>query len=125
MRGQNSWFSIDLMDIQIKLTHYTLRQDKNHGYYLRSWQFAGSNDHQLWELLMEHKSDKSLNDAYATKTWRIDNCNNYCRYFRIKITGKDSNNGWYLMCVALEIYGHMTAQKSKTSNNTLRIVKVV
>ena len=79
-------------------------------YYLRHWLFQASKDNTNWQTLKEHKNDKSLNKANATKTWIVSNCNEFYKYFRIKMTAKNDmkqNVDWSLMCSDFEIYGEI------------------
>lgn len=132
----NNWFTIDFKDIRIKPTQYTMMHDWfNSDYALRSWLFQGSNDNENWITLKRHENDHSLNRGGATKTWNIDNCNEYYRYFKIQMTGKNHNdNCWHLMCHAFELYGTLESKLQDTSLpasfspsfvSIIKIVKIV
>eukprot|EP01083_Nonionella_stella_P111628 327587_1 len=66
---QNGWFSIDVgANMKIKPTHYTLRHSGySSGYYLRIWNFEGSNNGNNWNILKRHENDASLNTAFGTQ----------------------------------------------------------
>eukprot|EP01083_Nonionella_stella_P095039 266733_1 len=92
---------------KIKPSHYTLRHDDSAGYYLRKWNFEGSNDGASWNTLRSHCDDTSLNAPYATHTWTID-ADEYYQMFRIFLTG-----GWAILsCSGFEIYGYLTHESS-------------
>eukprot|EP01083_Nonionella_stella_P182730 658202_1 len=105
----NAWLSIDFRaKKKIKPSHYTLRHDDSAGYYLRKWNFEGSNDGASWNTLRSHCDDTSLNAPYATHTWTID-ADEYYQMFRIQTTAQSSSSGrfWLLPCGGFEIYGHL------------------
>eukprot|EP01083_Nonionella_stella_P119376 356792_1 len=114
----NAWLSIDFRaKKKIKPSHYTLRNDCG-GFYLRKWNFEGSNNGTDWTVLREHDNDTSLNSAYDTHTWAI-NVDQYYQMFRIFMTGEDSSNMyWYLSCSGFEIYGHLSDLTHGTKHQT-------
>eukprot|EP01083_Nonionella_stella_P147660 466309_1 len=96
----------------IQPTAYTWRHDAYHNsHYPRNWDFEGSNDDVTWDILRRHVNDEQLQHginatkAYASHTWTITNCNKSYKMFRFKITGKNSNGNYYIMCGGFEIYG--------------------
>mmetsp|Transcript_26569 Transcript_26569/g.23390 ORF Transcript_26569/g.23390 Transcript_26569/m.23390 type:complete len:154 (+) Transcript_26569:2-463(+) len=106
-----NWFSIDFKDTSIRPTNYTLRHEaspSNEG-HLRNWQLQGSNDGDgdLWDTLINHENDESLNEPDATKTWTIPNITTFYQHFRLRMTGVTSSQRWYLCCSGFEIYGEI------------------
>ena len=102
---QRSWMQINIKDVKIKLTHYTLRHYNSWDTEaLRYWNLEGSNDGQSWIPIRQHMDDRALRKAGATHTWAVDT-NQYFNNFRIYMTGRNSNNHWYLACSGIELYG--------------------
>ena len=77
--------------------------------HLRNWQLQGGNegDGGSWDVLIDHKNDLSLKEPDGTSTWTIPNITTFYRYFRLKMTGFASSNGWYICCSGFEIYGEI------------------
>ena len=105
----NPWFQIELpQNIQIKLTHYTIRHYKTYNLEaLRSWKLQGSNHGQGWITISKHENDNTLQEAGQSHTWEV-NCPQFFHYFRVLMTDTNSNKHWHLCCSGIEIYG--TAQ---------------
>jgi len=105
---QKSWMLIHLKDVKIKLTKYSLRHYNSWDTEaLRYWNLEGSNDGISWVPLRQHLDDRSLRKSGMPHTWSIDTSIFYS-YFRIYMTGRNSNNHWYLACSGLELYGLAT-----------------
>ena len=103
---QNSWMKVNLEDIKIKLSHYTLRHYSSWDTgALRHWNLEGSNDGYNWTVIRQHVDDRSLRKAGGTHTWSV-NSDRYFSQFRIMMTGENSNNNWYLACSVMELYGN-------------------
>ena len=103
---QRSWMQINIKDVKIKLTHYTLRHYNSWDTEaLRYWNLEGSNDGQSWIPIRQHMDDKALRRVGASHTWPVDT-NQYFSFFRIYMTGRNSNNHWYLACSGVEFYGN-------------------
>ena len=101
-----SWMKIDLLQHRIKLTAYTLRHYSSWDTEaLRSWKLEGSMDGNSWITLMNHENDSTLNKKGQAHTWNVPNCNEFYRFFRIYLTGQNSNNHNYLACSGLELFG--------------------
>merc|ERR1719181_1526210 len=98
---------IDLRDKWIKPTHYTLRHyDTWATECLRNWILEASNDEKHWTPIKAHKGDTGLNGIGGTCTWPIESKDKF-RIFRIRQTGPNSNNHFYLPCSGFEIYGKL------------------
>lgn len=102
---KNSFFSINLKKYKVKPNAYTLRNNYFGGNYMKSWNFEGSNDGKTWQILSQHKDNKSLEGEYQSKTWQVVNVNEYYSFFRIIMTGTDGNGDHYLCCSGMECYG--------------------
>eukprot|EP01084_Bolivina_argentea_P251843 422545_1 len=101
----DSWIKLNLHDVKIKLTHYTLRHYNSWDTErLRYWILEGKNDTESWVPIRKHENDNSLKNESATHTWKI-NTNQFFSQFRIYMTGLNSNNHWHLACSGLELYG--------------------
>eukprot|EP01084_Bolivina_argentea_P266609 452232_1 len=108
-----SWIAIDFgSNIKIKVNCYTLRHSNAHkGFYLRNWNFEGSNDGKEWTIIKKHKNDKTFKKKGQAHTWTMNNCNKYYQHFRIIMTNTDSSGCWYMMGTGFEIYGYLTGNK--------------
>eukprot|EP00483_Globobulimina_turgida_P008974 UN08992 len=103
---KHAWISIDFgPKLKIKPSHYTLKHDGDNCYYLKTWNFEGSNDENNWKVLKKHENDRNLNKAFATHTWTIDT-DEYFQMFRIYMVGKNTSGEWGICCSGFEIYGH-------------------
>ena len=105
---KNSWFCVDFKMFKVRPTRYTLRHYTSHdNYALRKWRLEGSKDKVEWICIKEHVDDDSLNEKDKTQTWDIPDCNEYFKYFRVYMTGKNSGNTWSLNCSGFEIFGRL------------------
>jgi len=105
---KNSWFVFELVDLQLALTHYTLRHYNSWDTEcLRHWQLEGSNESVQgpWEIIIQHTNDESLRKKGATHTWQVPNTGKRYRLFRLFQSGRNSNKNYYLPCSGLEFYG--------------------
>eukprot|EP01084_Bolivina_argentea_P117264 208273_1 len=110
---KNQFVCIMLKQEKIKLTHYALRNGKTEKYTLRSWNLEGSNDGETWDLINEHKDDKSLNKSYDTHVWSVDAKQHYY-VFRIIMTGPNADDTNYLCLSGLELYGEAIGTKKNS-----------
>jgi len=102
---QKSWMQINLKEVKIKLTHYTLRHYNSWDTEaLRYWNLEGSNDGQSWVPIRQHMDDRALRKSGGSHTWAVDT-NHYFSNLRLFMTGRNSNNHWYLACSGVELYG--------------------
>eukprot|EP01083_Nonionella_stella_P195932 721256_1 len=97
--------------LKIKATHYTLRHfESRDTEALRNWNFEGSNDGVNWTLISEHKNDETLNEKGKSHTWDVPETkkdeakttDGYFSIFRIRMTGPNSNDNYYLACSGFE-----------------------
>ena len=105
---KNSWFVFELVDLQLALTHYTLRHYNSWDTEcLRHWQLEGTNESVQgpWELIIQHTNDESLRKKGATHTWQVPTTGKRYRLFRLFQSGRNSNKNYYLPCSGLEFYG--------------------
>jgi len=103
-----AWIMIDLKNYYISPTHYTLRHYSSWATEcLRDWIFEGSVHSFKWYTIKEHRKDQSLNGKGSTHTWEVDAPGKIFRYFRIRMTGLNSNDHKYLTCSGFEIYGKL------------------
>eukprot|EP01083_Nonionella_stella_P270611 916511_1 len=113
---ENAWFGVDFKGLQINPTHYTLRHYISFDHAcLRSWDFEGSTDGEEWITIQKHINDTSLQGKGSSHTWKVDHCDAFYSFFRIKMTGKNSDNSWHLCCSGFEIYGCLKYRKPKKS----------
>eukprot|EP01083_Nonionella_stella_P247071 857061_1 len=104
---KNAFFNVDFGTAVIRPTHYTLRNWNGGSYYLRDWEFQGSNNGQDWTTIKKHTNDKSLSGKGSSHTWKIEECNDFYSQFKIAMTGTNSYGSWCLCCSGFEIYGVM------------------
>ena len=80
-------------------------------YWLKSWDFEGSNDGTNWSLIKTYTNDNTFTGGGQSHTFTINEGNEYYQHFRIKITGPNSMGDHYMMCSGFEIYGYLTGNK--------------
>eukprot|EP01083_Nonionella_stella_P159539 520531_1 len=101
-----AYMMINLLGIRIKLTHYTLRHYSSWDTEaLRNWDLEASHDGKLWCVLRAHKDDQSLYKKGQAVTWPVEKVDQFYKYFRIILTGANSNGHHYLACSGIELYG--------------------
>eukprot|EP01083_Nonionella_stella_P174299 603837_1 len=112
--NEHNWVAIDFgAKLKIKPTGYTLQYGNTRGgceWYLRNWNFEGSNDGSNWSIIKQHKKDTTFTELKQSHTWIWSDCNTYYRHFRIKMTGKNAFGDWIIAYAALEIYGYLNGQ---------------
>eukprot|EP01084_Bolivina_argentea_P201521 344463_1 len=109
------WFCVDFKDLRICVRHYSLRHGKDYMVnLLRDWDFEASHNGQNWISLRKHRNDKTFcTQSFKLGRWKIENCDEFYRYFRINLKGKTesvgsygySRSSYWLCCIGLEIYG--------------------
>ncbi|ETO36723.1 hypothetical protein RFI_00341, partial [Reticulomyxa filosa] len=104
--GASCWFSVDFVDKYIKPSHYTLRHYVSWDTEcLRNWVIEGSLDGEKWLVLRQHNNDQGLNARGQAFTWALHDYGCAFRRFRIKQTGPNNNNHYFLACSGFEVYG--------------------
>lgn len=110
---RNSWLQYNFKKMKIRPTHYTIRTHaagpKN--CHLMNWCIEGSNNFlKEWTVLDTRRNITSLSSASATQTFEISNKleqDEYYKFIRIKITGPNDANNYYLMLSSLEFFGSL------------------
>ncbi|XP_032238620.1 repetitive organellar protein [Nematostella vectensis] len=103
----NQWWKIDFGDKRTVVANgYRLR----HGWSgnagaLRHWVLEGSMDGRRWLLLKQHENDDSLNSAYASGYWKLENITTGYRFVRVRQTGPNSTGTNALRLCGFEVYG--------------------
>ncbi len=104
----DAWFCIDLMNLWVVPTHYTLRHYETYdNEALLDWKFQASNDAKKWKTLLTHKKDTALNKKSATKTWAVQKPKKAYRMFRILQTDKNNNGHFFCPVAGFELYGKL------------------
>jgi len=100
-------FTVDLKNIQVVPTFYTLRDSCSGGMHqLRNWNLEGSNDGNMWVVLRKHVNDTSIASQGDSASWKIDGQVEAFHMFRIKVTGPGGfAQYFFLFCSGFEIYG--------------------
>jgi hypothetical protein len=109
----NSWICYDFKDMQIKVTHYSIRSRRDcEGYHLRFWTLEGSNDGSSWVKLDDRQKDTSLNSAGAIAVFSISGrFQEGFRQIRLRQTGKNSSGYDYFTVNAIEFVGVLSKPK--------------
>jgi hypothetical protein len=109
----NSWICYDFKDMQIKVTHYSIRTIRSSNtHHLRSWRLEGSNDGLKWVKIDDHQNDTSLNSQGAISTFSIsEGFEEEFRMIRLRHTGKYSNDTDQLVVNAIEFFGVLKKPK--------------
>jgi len=117
---RNSWFSWELIELQLCLTHYTLKHYNSWDTEcLRTWVLEGSNDGLRWENIVTHSNDAALDKKGATHTWKVDSHGRKYSQFRLTQTGRNSNNNFYLALSGSEFYGELSLAPPKPAGPAL------
>jgi hypothetical protein len=117
--NQDQWFVIDFLERRIVPSKYTLRHYSSYDTEaLRNWNLEGSTDGTNWVCLRAHRDDLSLQKKGQAITFEIQNCTESYSKFRIFMTGKNSNDHWYLSLSGFELYGRMLV---RTGQRTTRV----
>jgi hypothetical protein len=88
----------------------------NGNFRLKSWNFEGSNDGSSYTVLRAHRNDNSLPDGrFNVAAWKVEGVKQAYRYFRIRMTGKNSCSGQEvcdhrLMCAGIALYGMLLSR---------------
>jgi hypothetical protein len=109
----NSWICYDFKDIQIKVTHYSIRSRRDsNDHHLRFWTLEGSIDGLKWVKIDDRQNDTSLNSQGAISIFSIsESFEEAFRMIRIRQTGKSSSNNDYLVVNAIEFFGVLKEPK--------------
>lgn len=109
----NAWVKYDFINSKVQPTHYSIRNRNNHeGNFLRNWVIEGSNsdDENKWTILDSHQKDATLEGQSFSYTFEIKSqhaVKDGYRYLRIKQTGPESSNTYYLSFSAIEFFGSL------------------
>jgi hypothetical protein len=109
----NSWICYDFKDMQIKVTHYSIRTRRDHNsYHLRSWILEGSHDGLSWVTIDDRQNDTSLNSQGAISTFSIsEDLQKEFPQIRLRQTGKNSSGHDYLEVNSIEFFGVLKEPK--------------
>ena len=80
-----------------------------------SWVFEASNTGSTWVKLREHVNDTALKGRGSTHTWPVSSTTSFTK-FRIRSTGKNSNNHDYIALSGFELYGKGTVPNISSSS---------
>eukprot|EP00794_Sanderia_malayensis_P016799 gene16799-18494_t len=104
---EGSWYAVDFgEEICVIPESYSLR----HGWItgnacLRNWALEGSVDGNQWCTIKNHASDTTLNERYSVATWKVSKTHQPFRYFRIRMTGRNSSDSNELFLNGFEVQG--------------------
>ncbi len=105
----NQWIAFSLRDVQLLPTHYSLRHYSSwDAEALRNWCLEGSTNGVDWVVLRRHENDQALTHAGASHTWALTEIDRPYAYFRIRQTGRNSNQNLFLALSCAEFYGVVT-----------------
>lgn len=102
---EDQWLCFDFKEHKIIPTNYTMRSTASFD-KPKSWVLEGSNDNSKWDVIDERKDDSSLKQNMAIKTFTVSSkAKNAYRYVRIRQTGLNWYNRYYLTFGKFEFYG--------------------
>jgi hypothetical protein len=109
----NSWICYDFKDIQIKVTHYSIRTRRDYAsHHLRSWTLEGSTDGLKWVKIDDRQNDTSLNSQGAISVFSIsESFEEEFRMIRLRQTEKNSSRNDQLVVNAIEFFGVLKEPK--------------
>eukprot|EP01083_Nonionella_stella_P046664 124921_1 len=91
--------------LAVRPSHYSLRHYESWDTEaLRNWRLEGSNDGKVWVTLDDRKADQSLQKKGSTCTLRVKAAE-FFSFFRILLTGPNSNNHYYVALSGFELFG--------------------
>jgi len=104
----NGWISFDINPnnknmIKFIPTHYVYGFQTNM-WLPRNWNFEGSVDGNVWDVLKAHVNDQTIMNA-TVFTFEVNNVVQGYRYFRMRVTGPDSSATNYLGLSGFEMFG--------------------
>lgn len=102
---QDQWLCFDFIEHKIIPTNYTIKSTSSAD-KPKSWVIEGSNDNSTWHTIDERKDDSNLKNDWTIHTYDIPNkMNTAYRYVRIRQTGLNWYNRYYLTFTSFEFYG--------------------
>ena len=102
----NEWIQYDMIDKQIQLTHYTIKNVSKYC-HLEQWEILGSNNGENFTII-DKKNIKEPNGSIVFKTYEIQNPpQQFYRYIRIKQTGLSTNGKYTFPYNCFEFFGKM------------------
>jgi hypothetical protein len=109
----NSWICYDFKDMQIKVTHYSIRTRRDSdNYHLRSWTLEGSKDGLKWVKIDDRRNDTSLNCQGTISTFSVsENFQEVVRMIRLRQTGKNSDGNGQIVVNSIEFFGVLKEPK--------------
>jgi hypothetical protein len=109
----NSWICYDFKDIQIKVTHYSIRSRRDaNAHHLRFWTLEGSKDGLKWVKIDDRQNDTSLNSQGAISVFSLsESFQEAFRMIRVRQTGKSSSNSDYLIVNTIDFFGVLKEAK--------------
>ena len=120
----SAWIAIELTSCYVQPSAYTLRHYSSWDTEcMRHWRLEASRDGKLYTPISVHNNDSALNGAGSTNTWPISldtahapsPLHLFYRFFRLNLTGPNSNNHLYLACSGFELYGDVLTVEQYTA----------
>jgi hypothetical protein len=109
----NSWIFYDFKDMQIKVTHYSIRTRRDYSnHHLRSWKLEGSIEGLNWVKIDDRLNDTSLSGQGVISSFSIsESFQHEFGQIRLRIAGKNSNGSDHLTVNAIEFFGVLKEPK--------------
>ncbi|KAK8857516.1 hypothetical protein M9Y10_015921 [Tritrichomonas musculus] len=109
---ENSWICFEFKNHQIIPSGYSIRSyGNNEGWnHPKSWVIEGSNDRSNWRKIDEQSDCPYLNGIYVVHTFPIykqEGEDDAFKYVRIRQTGPNWHNRYYLEMCSIEFYGQI------------------
>jgi len=110
----NEYLQFDFGKYAVVPSHYTLRHSTvdSNNYFIRTWEFQGSNDGKEWTVIKRYNSDQSMNSSCREKTFDVS-CTKAYKQLKIANKGPESYGSYYMMVSGFEVYGRLAS-----ANNT-------
>lgn len=105
---KNSWLKYDFISRKVRPSYYSIRSTNSSkgSHHPMNWVIEGSNyDSNDWIILDTRSNITSLDDSCASQIFSIQKTDTFYRYLRIRQTGVNSTNYYYLEISALEYFG--------------------
>lgn len=99
----------DFKNKKVNLTGYSIKSIWNgiNSCNLKNWVVEVSNDKSQWEIVDEPNNDSTLNGASLVAYFSTKKTIDFYRYVRLRQTGRNWENDYLVIIVALEFYGKL------------------
>lgn len=106
----NSWISFDFKNHRAIPNYYSIKSGPypQNAHHPKTWVIEGSNNNKKWDIISEQDCCPSLNGKNFVCAFPIKNsCSKRFRYIRMRQTGSNWANCYFLAIDSFEIFGKL------------------